>query len=101
MLHEKELVLNKDDTENILTAVDTIRSISNALNNNMLATLLDKLSASASAMVAQETTKDMKIEQDVHIEAIFPNVSVAEEIEAAFNDIIDMAAERITKNTRG
>lgn len=101
MLHEKELVLNQADTENILTAVDTIRSISNALNNNMLAALLDKLSAGASAMVAQETTKDMKIEQDVHIEAIFPNVSVAEEIEAAFNDIIDMAAERITKNTRG
>ena len=101
MLHEKELVLNKDDTKNILTAVDTIRSISNALNNNMLAALLDKLSAGASAMMAQETTKDMKIEQDVHIEAIFPNVSVAEEIETAFNDIIDMAAERITKNTRG
>ena len=101
VLHEKELVLKPDDTTNILSAVETMRSISNALNNDMFTQLLDKLSASASAMVAQETARDMLIEQDVHIEAVFPNVNVAEEIEAAFNDIIDMAAQRVTKNTRG
>lgn len=101
LLHEKELVLKPDDTTNILSAVETMRGISNALNNDMFTQLLDKLSASASAMVAQETARDMLIEQDVHIEAVFPNVNVAEEIEAAFNDIIDMAAQRVTKNTRG
>ena len=35
-LHEKELVLNKEDTENILAAVGIIRSIESALDSRAL-----------------------------------------------------------------
>jgi hypothetical protein len=36
-LHEKELVLNADDTKNILSAVDMIRSISKTIDLNAIA----------------------------------------------------------------
>jgi len=32
VLHNKELVLNKDDTEHILSAVDMVRSISKTID---------------------------------------------------------------------
>ena len=35
-----------------------------------------------------------QLEQNVHIEAIFPNVSQSHEIEDAFNNLINIAAQR-------
>jgi hypothetical protein len=37
MLHQKEIVLNAHDTENLLTAVSMIREISSQLESNALA----------------------------------------------------------------
>jgi len=37
VLHEKELVLNKDDTENILSTVDIVRGISDSISDNLSA----------------------------------------------------------------
>lgn len=100
VLHQKELVLNKEDTSNILTAVNTVRnmegllsSLGNAVSNraNGLLGLLNMGSASAN------TSKD-SIEQNVHIEANFPNVTDRQEIENAFDNLVNIAAMRAYKN---
>jgi hypothetical protein len=38
-----------------------------------------------------------ELEQNVHIEATFPNVSQSHEIEDAFNNLINIAAQRAYK----
>ena len=38
-----------------------------------------------------------QLEQNVHIEATFPNVSQSHEIEDAFNNLINIAAQRAYK----
>ena len=100
VLHQKELVLNKEDTSNILTAVNTVRnmegllsSLGNAVSNraNGLLGLLNMGFASAN------TSKD-SIEQNVHIEANFPNVTDRQEIENAFDNLVNIAAMRAYKN---
>lgn len=87
MLSPGEYVLNPTDTENLLSAVhmaNTIvpRAISTLSNLSSFGTIDDKT---------------LGIEQDVKIEAVFPNVSVASEIEAAFNDLINQTAQYINK----
>lgn len=87
MLHEKELVLNKQDTENILNTVKVMREAVAqkiaALNNRNI----------SGAELKSFADKAQTIEQQVHIEASFPNVSVAAEIEQAFNDLINQVAQ--------
>ena len=100
MLHEKELVLNKEDTQNILLAVDSVRAIKEALNGDMISALLDRLAVSSHKLAEDEMNKEMLIEQQVHIEAIFPDLNVAAEVEEALTDLIDSAAQELTKNTR-
>jgi hypothetical protein len=47
MLHEKELVLNKHDTENFLAATSILREISDMLDNNALIASLGAINLSA------------------------------------------------------
>jgi hypothetical protein len=47
MLHEKELVLNKDDTANFLTATAMLREISQMLDNNALVASLGAINLHA------------------------------------------------------
>jgi len=39
-----------------------------------------------------------KIEQNVHIEASFPNVNSKKEIEEAFSELVNLAAQRVLIN---
>lgn len=43
LLHEKELVLNQEDTQNILNAVETMRSLENSISASMLENVLTAL----------------------------------------------------------
>jgi hypothetical protein len=89
MAHEKELLLNKTDTENILNAVSFVRNL-NALTLERIAAMGGLTQhQSLDPMEPQEKT----VEQKVEITANFPNVSVKEEIEAAFDDIINLATQ--------
>lgn len=81
ILHKKELVLNASDTENILAAVDAIRSIT-----------LGQLSPRQS-MMADIAAAAQSMEQNVHIDATFPNVRDASEIEAALNNLTNRASQ--------
>lgn len=90
MLHEKEIVLNKEDTANLLESVQLLRSILTTIDlqtaNAQFSSLL------SSAYFAPSTTGDT-LEQNVHIEASFPNVTDRSEIEEAFNTLVNRASQ--------
>lgn len=90
MLHQKEIVLNAHDTENLLTAVDLVRSMATKLEANALATR-QGLAGFASAIIP--TSGGDVLEQNVKIEASFPNATDRNEIEAAFGDLVNLAAQ--------
>ena len=91
LLHQKELVLNATDTENMLAAVEIIRSITDSIGSGMLSRLAS-LNASAVGFNANNTET---IEQNVHIEASFPNVKDSREIENALNNLVNTASQRV------
>jgi hypothetical protein len=45
----------------------------------------------------QEDKKE-SVEQNVHIEASFPSVNSKREIEEAFRDLVNLAAQRVMRN---
>lgn len=99
-LHEKELILNQEDTENILSAVKAVRglssdflsSIEKTLDGNALAAI--GMMASRFNNVASVQSTHDTIEQTVTIERVeFPNVTTADEIQEAFRSLVDDAAQ--------
>jgi len=82
------LVLNKTDTENFLSGIAVLREINSALNGNMFS-MLSGLSSGGMFGTSGEI-----LEQNVHISATFPNVDSKKEIEEAFSDLINRAAQR-------
>ena len=97
VLHEEELVLNKEDTSNILSAVNIVRQYSNNLNSIMS----NFMKGFDMPMAAWELANDMTIEQNVHITAEFPEATDRDEITAAFEEIINLATQHAFDNTRG
>ena len=89
MLHEKELILNKVDTENFLTATEILRSISNMIDLQALHNYLS-LSSNSFGIPLGGT---QQLEQSVMIEANFPNVQDRNEIQEAFNNLINTASQ--------
>lgn len=99
-LHEKELVLNQEDTKNILSAVSAMRalgpefiaSIESALDNNALSA--KGLMASRLGNNTQVAPANDTIEQRVTIEHVeFPNVTSSDEIQDALRSLVDDAAQ--------
>ena len=84
-LHQKELVLNAHDTENFLDAMEIVRQLDNL--TNWMANGLGDLT------MPKVTTESGELEQNVHIEAEFPNVTDHNEIEQAFNNLVNMASQ--------
>ena len=96
MLHEKELVLNENDTKNILNAVEILRNITSNLGRTLM-NQMATISANGDAALMGNITND-ELEQIVHIDAQFPNVTNSLEIEDALNNLVNRAAQHITKN---
>lgn len=90
LAHKKELILNADDTENMLDMLSITRDVVAAAGPRGLGSRLMIPQSEASAL-----------EQNVHIEATFPGVEDAAEIKQALNDLVNMAAQRANRNTRG
>ena len=95
ILHQKELVLNAEDTKNILAAVDTVRSISDSLRGQALEAANSYTSDldTATPIVTQPITQS--IQQNVHIDATFPNVTDHNEIELAMNNLMNTASQKV------
>lgn len=108
-LHQKELILNEQDTPKILDAVKLVREMTtgsiisnmqkkmNNLISNLESDLIGtyvKLDAAAGSM----NSNGQALEQQVHIDATFPNVKDAKEIEAALNNLVNVASQYATED---
>lgn len=87
LLHEKELVLNKSDTSNLLATITLLHDLMARLDQASVWSALRELTP-ASAATATEI-----LEQNVHIEASFPNAVDHNEIEQAFENIVNLASQ--------
>lgn len=83
LLHKKELVLNAEDTKNLLAAIETLRYMTTSALNGYNASSLG-ISGNG-------------LEQNVHIDASFPNVTNHNEIEEAINNLVNVASQRINR----
>ena len=99
MLHEKELVLNAEDTQNILSAVSLVRSMDDIFGS--IAEQLDGDGLAAMALLGSRiggigapAPANTNLEQHVTIESVsFPGVTSSREIEEAFESLINDAAQ--------
>ena len=92
MLHEKELVLNKTDTANILETVTTVRDIAAQLsaNANISAAGLGELTSAGIGA-------GMQFEQVVNITAEFPDAVYHDEIKEAFDNLLGRTAQYLLR----
>ena len=88
-LHQKELVLNADDTANMLASVGILRQIASVIDLNALASAGGFISLMSAGVAGNQGT----LQQEVHIEANFPGVTDKNQIEEAFSDLVNLAAQ--------
>ena len=89
-MHSKELVLNEADTKNMLDIVGMVRQI---IDPNA-ATINNTINYSPLAAAGAG-----ELQQQVHIEASFPNVQSHSEIELALNNLINSASQYVNRKS--
>lgn len=89
ILHQKELVLNAEDTANMLASVGILRQIASVIDLNALASAGGFGNLVAGSIGGHKEV----LQQEVHIEAHFPNATDKNQIEEAFKDIVNLAAQ--------
>lgn len=99
ILHSKELVLNESDTKNILQAVEAVRNLTTNFRNGAFENAVEALSNYGSEML-MSSIEPQDLEQNVHIEANFPNVVGAEEVERALLNLTNTAMQYANRNGR-
>ena len=89
MLHEKELILNKGDTANVLQTVGFVRDLVDMLTTNA------GISASGlgDLFAGSVSNANSYLDQNVTIHAEFPNATNHSEIEEAFENLIGLAGQ--------
>lgn len=90
ILHEKELILNAQDTQNFLSAVEILREINGILDQNALVASLGAINMQALSL---NSLADQVLQQEVTIHADFPNVTDHNEIELAIDNLINAASQ--------
>lgn len=83
LLHEKELILNKGDTENFLSAMGILKEITKTIALQSIIPDVSKFAFGGNNVVEQEVT----------IHAEFPNVSDHNEVELALSNLINTASQ--------
>ena len=91
LLHQKELVLNAEDTENMLAAVKTVRQIAEMVD--LQAQQASLAGQYALAIGSIQASKSAALDQNVHITAEFPNVQDHIEIETALTSLVNRASQ--------
>ena len=97
MLHEKELVLNKQDTKNMLATVDFVRQLSDIVDLQALSQKFNNAVVAPAFSNSSLSQNNSNMTQEIHIDASFPGVTAREEIEQAFNDLALQAAQYVNK----
>ena len=89
ILHQKELILNSEDTENMLGIIMAVREIMNSIEKQAT------WASSGLGMLTPTTynSTSQNLEQTVTIHAEFPNATNHNEIEEAFNTLINRASQ--------
>lgn len=100
-LHQKELVLNANDTENMLNAVGLVRDISSLLYNmntsafsratDLMSNLYQRFGNAAGG--------NSNVIQNINIDADFPGVKDAIQIERAFKNLSNIALQKSSNST--
>lgn len=120
-VHEKELILNKEDTKNFLEAIKLLKgqyrdgeitieefgylskelesAIQNSVNAQraMLASCLEYAEKQSKSTLSFNNKLNDTLEQHVTIEAVFPNVEDRYEIEEAFMNLTNEASQYINR----
>lgn len=102
-LHQKELILNAKDTENMLKTVGMVRDLTGMLKNMQLDAfhqtfgMLEKYAPSQP--VGYTNTNNTSTAQTVHINANFPNATDSAQIEKAFKNLSNIALQKAAKAT--
>lgn len=107
VLHQKELVLNQEDTKNMLAAVQNIRELAPSMIAEMRARISGTAAASQSlfgsrysGMQSAFDRKATELAQSVQINADFPGVRDAIEIKEALESLVQTSAQRINFYTK-
>jgi hypothetical protein len=90
LLHQKELILNATDTENILAAVSAVRDMASNFKSDMMNNLLTSLSTT---MPSSVSSKNETIEQNITIQAEFPNANSVSDIQEALLSLNSVAEQ--------
>ena len=80
----------------MLAAVSIVRDIAGVLDN-MQASMMSRIMGLSSGLnipISDISASSDTLEQDVHIEAHFPNAQNSHEIEDAFNNLVNIASQR-------
>jgi len=101
-LHQKELVLNADDTSNILKTVSAIRDLT-SLNGSISSAIATSIGSMAMNLVANgggniNTNSNSNAENQFYITAEFPNANDVETIREAILSLPNLASQYIHKN---
>ena len=107
VLHQKELVLNQEDTKNMLVAVQSIRELAPSMIAEMRARISGTAAASQSLFGSRYSgmrpafdRKATELAQSVQINADFPGVRDAIEIKEALESLVQTSAQRINFYTK-
>lgn len=107
VLHQKELVLNQEDTKNMLAAVQNIRELAPSMIAEMRARISGTAAASQSlfgsrysGMRSAFDRKATELAQSIQINADFPGVRDAIEIKEALESLVQTSAQRINFYTK-
>lgn len=86
------MVLNAEDTRNMLSAVEILRNVTDNIGSSLLMRMANITSGMSAPNAA--AADDGILEQNVHIEATFPDVKDATEIETALRNLVNVASQR-------
>lgn len=102
MLHQKELVLNASDTNNMLEMVSAVRDLAGAAQANVAGNIAQMIADNIASALYNTTTINNGMQQQVTINADFPAATSAYEIETALNSLVNKATQRagISQNYR-
>ena len=101
MLHEKELVLNKEDTSNILAAVNGIRqfsSIESAISKGIASMIMNMTGMGVNVNYNTNEAKGNQTKQVFNIQAEFPNANSVDEIREAILSLPGLASQQAGLN---
>ena len=86
--HQKELVLNPDDTENFLAGINILREIT-----RMIDLQANAMASPMGFAMPFASHGGSGLEQNVHISASFPGVQDRNEIEIALRSLVNEASQ--------